>query len=29
LLMLGSGVLLGVFGSAWTVGRHLSKYEPA
>jgi len=28
LLILASGVLLGVFGSAWTVGRHLSKYEP-
>jgi len=29
LILLGAGVLLGVIGSAWTVGRHLSEYEPA
>lgn len=28
LLVLGAGVLLGSLGSAWTVGRHLSRYEP-
>jgi cell division transport system permease protein len=28
LLMLGAGVLLGALGSGWTVGRHLSRYEP-
>jgi cell division transport system permease protein len=28
LLMLGAGVALGVLGSAWTVGRHLGRYEP-
>lgn len=28
LLVLGAGVLLGTLGSAWTVGRHLSRYEP-
>jgi cell division transport system permease protein len=26
--MLAAGVLLGGLGSAWTVGRHLSRYEP-
>ncbi|HUS24995.1 MAG TPA: permease-like cell division protein FtsX [Candidatus Binatia bacterium] len=29
LLMLAGGVLLGMLGSAWTVGRHLSRYEPS
>ncbi len=28
LLMLGAGVVLGMLGSVWTVGRHMSKYEP-
>jgi len=28
LLVLGAGVALGVLGSAWTVGRHLNRYEP-
>ena len=28
LLLLAAGVLLGAVGSAWTVGRHLSRYEP-
>ena len=28
LIMLGAGVVLGALGSAWTVGRHLSRYEP-
>jgi cell division transport system permease protein len=28
LLVLAAGVLLGSLGSAWTVGRHLSRYEP-
>ena len=28
LLLLGAGVALGVMGSAWTVGRHLSRHEP-
>jgi len=27
-ILLGAGVLLGAAGSAWTVGRHLSRYEP-
>ena len=27
-IMLGAGVVLGGLGSAWTVGRHLSRYEP-
>jgi cell division transport system permease protein len=27
-IMLASGVALGVLGSAWTVGRHLGRYEP-
>jgi cell division transport system permease protein len=27
-LVLASGVALGVIGSAWTVGRHLGRYEP-
>jgi cell division transport system permease protein len=26
--LLGAGVLLGVLGSGWTVGRHMSRYEP-
>lgn len=29
LILLGAGVALGIIGSAWTVGRHLSAYEPA
>lgn len=28
LLLLAAGVLLGALGSAWTVGRHLGRYEP-
>lgn len=28
LMVLGAGVVLGVLGSAWTVGRHLNRYEP-
>ena len=28
LMLVGAGVLLGVLGSAFTVGRHLSRYEP-
>jgi cell division transport system permease protein len=28
LLLLAAGVTLGVLGSAWTVGRHLGRYEP-
>jgi cell division transport system permease protein len=28
LLVLAAGVALGVLGSAWTVGRHLDRYEP-
>lgn len=28
LVLLGAGVVLGALGSAWTVGRHLSRYEP-
>ncbi len=28
LIVLASGVALGVLGSAWTVGRHLDRYEP-
>jgi cell division transport system permease protein len=27
-VLLGAGVLLGGLGSVWTVGRHLSRYEP-
>jgi cell division transport system permease protein len=27
-IMLASGIALGVLGSAWTVGRHLGRYEP-
>ena len=27
-LVLAAGVVLGVLGSAWTVGRHLGRYEP-
>lgn len=29
LLVVGAGVLLGMLGSAWAVGRHMSKYEPS
>lgn len=29
LAVLGAGVLLGVLGATWTVGRHLRRYEPA
>lgn len=28
LMVLGAGVILGVLGSAWTVGRQLNRYEP-
>lgn len=28
LMVVGAGIVLGVLGSAWTVGRHLSRYEP-
>ncbi len=28
LIVLLAGIALGVFGSAWTVGRHLGRYEP-
>lgn len=28
LVLLAAGVLLGALGSAWTVGRHMSRYEP-
>lgn len=28
LLLVAAGVILGVLGSGWTVGRHLSRYEP-
>jgi cell division transport system permease protein len=28
LLLLAAGIALGVLGSAWTVGRHLGRYEP-
>jgi cell division transport system permease protein len=28
LILLAAGVALGVLGSAWTVGRHLGRYEP-
>ena len=28
LMVLAAGILLGVLGSAWTVGRHLGRYEP-
>lgn len=28
LTLLGAGILLGALGSAWTVGRHLGRYEP-
>jgi cell division transport system permease protein len=28
LIVLGAGVLLGVLGAAWTVARHLGRYEP-
>jgi cell division transport system permease protein len=27
-IILAAGIALGVFGSAWTVGRHLGRYEP-
>ena len=27
-IVLAAGVALGVLGSAWTVGRHLDRYEP-
>ena len=27
-LVLAAGVALGVLGAAWTVGRHLGRYEP-
>ena len=28
LIVLAAGIALGVLGSAWTVGRHLGRYEP-
>jgi cell division transport system permease protein len=28
LIVLAAGVALGTLGSAWTVGRHLGRYEP-